>query len=126
MNFSSINLHAASNRIMGNLAGEYVSCLFRPLSGGALPPGNHNLSSPMSNSVYGTFALLSPVGPAAGSAAHSGAAGMGWINKGWVTKGSISPDWVNGAGSTSRESLSWWIDRWPGETALWLPAVLPI
>jgi hypothetical protein len=98
---SSVILHSASNRISGYLAGKVFNCLFRPPPGGALPPGNYKISAPMHNSVYGTFALLTAVGPFANPALRPGAT----INKDWITRPGAG--WVN-------DSRKDWIDQ-PGK-----------
>jgi hypothetical protein len=93
---SSITLHSAFNQLRANLAGKFLTCFFRPLLGATLPPGKYKISSPMHNSVYGTFALLSAAGPAAGVAGHKdwlSAAGpaVGLADhKDWVTRS----DWI--------------------------------
>src|ERR1039457_2278302 len=93
---SSITLHSAFNQLRANLAGKFLTCFFRPLLGATLPPGKYKISSPMHNSVYGTFALLSAAGPAAGVAGHKDwlsaagpAAGLA-DHKDWVTRS----DWI--------------------------------
>jgi hypothetical protein len=118
---ASITLHSASNRLTAQLAGTYVTSIFRQPSGKAIPPGNYILSAPMHNSVYGTFALLSPTREASPQ-------GMLWIDlwidipvaasgKDWVSSRE-SADWV-----TTRESADWVTTR---ESAGWidLPSVV--
>ena len=91
---ASITLHSASNRLTAQLGGTYVTSLFRQPSGKGIPPGHYTLSAPMHNSVYGTFALLSP-------AREASVWGMGWIDiHGPV--GAAAEDWV-----TTRESAGW-------------------
>jgi hypothetical protein len=89
---SSITLHSASSRITARLAGTCLTSFFRQPSGRAIPTGNYIISAPMHNSVYGTFALLSPVRGAAGL-------GMDWIMirvKPQAGKGQVNlqADWV--------------------------------
>jgi hypothetical protein len=77
MSFHSIRFDQTSNTMLANLAGRLVTCLFRPLSGGAIPPGSYKLSAPMQNSVYGPFVLLS-------SASRPTVTGQGGNNKIWI------------------------------------------
>ena len=95
MNFSAVPLHSAPNRITGNLAGRFLTCIFHPISGVTVPPGNYQISGPMSNSLYGTFALLTPAGPAPGGPpslvrwrARIGSAKAGSIRVGLTRAGS--------------------------------------
>jgi len=109
---ASITLHSASNRLTAQLAGTYVTSIFRQPSGKAIPPGNYILSAPMHNSVYGTFALLSPTREASPQ-------GMLWIDL-WIDipVAASGKDWVS-----SRESADWVTTR---ESAGWidLPSVV--
>jgi hypothetical protein len=77
MSFYSIKLDSASKQMHSNLAGKLVSCVFNPMSGGAIPPGNYKISAPMRNTVYGPFALLAALGNLLGM-------GKDWISKGWI------------------------------------------
>ena len=84
MHPSSIPLRSVSSRITGNLAGRFITCFLHPAPDG-IPPGDYKISGPMSNSIYGTFALLTAAGPAPGAAVQPGAlAGRDWISTGWV------------------------------------------
>jgi hypothetical protein len=91
---SSITLHSAFNQLRANLAGKFLTCFFRPLLGATLPPGKYKISSPMHNSVYGTFALLSAAGPAAGVAGHKD-----WLSAAGPAAGVAGhKDWLSAAG----------------------------
>ena len=96
MSFYSIKLDPASKQFHANLAGKLVSCVFNPMSGMAIPPGNYKISAPMRNTVYGPFALLAALGNPLGI-------GRDWISKGW-----IEPR-VSGQGLRAQ-----WIDIRPG------------
>ena len=91
---ASITLNSASKRLTAQLGGTYLKCLFRQPAGQAIPPGNYTISPPMHNSVYGTFALLSPARVASLWA-------MGWIEiDGPVEQG--HKDWIS-----PRASAGW-------------------
>ncbi len=77
MSFHSIKFNQTSNTMTANLAGRLCTCLFKPLTGGAIPPGTYKLSAPMQNSVYGPFALLS-------SASRFTGMGQGGSNTYWI------------------------------------------
>ena len=93
MSFHSIKFNQTSNTMSAHLAGRLCTCLFKPLSGGAIPPGSYKLSSPMQNSVYGPFALLSSASRFTGMG--QGGSNTYWIEprSGWIEPGTIG--WID-------------------------------